>query len=120
MPSIIKNGYSYESSPTRLISDNETSTNSYVSMGSARIEDFSKMTIYLRETGGANDVLFKIDVSMDNANWINVKAEDTLSASEKHYETLSDVWHYVRVQIKSAVAGSHGTVQWTILGAKTK
>jgi len=107
-----------KNSPYVTETKTQASANAYASMGSIWIGNLTKMTISVRETGGAKDVLFKIDVSMDGTVWKNIMAEDTLSASEHHYETLSDAWRWLRVQIKSALADNHGAVEAILHGEK--
>jgi len=49
-----------------------------------------------------NDLIFKIDVSLDATNWHNIKDETTLAKDAVTYETLTEPWNYLRVQIKPA------------------
>lgn len=102
----------------RFQSESQDSTNSYANILKRDIRDVKKLTVYLIETGGSNDILFKIQGSMDDSNWEDLKAETTLAASGTAYETLTDNWLHIRIQIKAASAGSQGTVTCVLLGEK--
>jgi len=96
----------------------KTSTNAYVSMSALWIANVKNIVLTLRETGGVNAVLYKIETSMDCTNWKEKKAETTLNASGHVEHGLTDTWRWIQVQIKSAVAGNHGDVYLTLNAEK--
>ena len=88
----------------------KASTNVYVTLGTLYLAECSKTTIFLRETN-VNAIMYSIDGSMDNTNWKNIKTDQDIAKNASAYETLNDLWRYVRVQIIDKVGGTHGSVE---------
>ena len=61
-----------------------------------------------------NNLLYKIDASLDATTWHQIKAEDTLNADAVAYDTSTEPWEYIRVQVKPAVAATHGKLAVTL------
>lgn len=103
----------------RYYPGSQTTTNIYVDHTRAWIwiADLKRITIVLRETN-VNNVEYSIDVSSDNTNWVNLKTDQDLIKNTIEYEILENVWRYVRVQIRSDVADTHGTVDLYIMGER--
>jgi len=97
----------------------QTTTNAYVNhtRNFIWIADLTKLTIVIRETN-VNAITWSIDVSHNSTNWINIKTDQALAKNATTYETLTDVWRYIRLQIKSTVADAHGTVDMYIMGER--
>jgi hypothetical protein len=88
----------------------QVTTNAYVTLGAAlSYQGHNKMTLQLVESGAQN-TMYSIDGSNDNTNWTNLMTNKDLAASSTAYETLSDLWMYVRIRIIDKVGGTHGTV----------
>jgi len=90
-----------------------TSTNSFVSLGTWWVADITKALITVRETGTTNGITYQIEGSMDNTNYKVLKldggvVERAVVAGGFEYETIVELWKYLRVSIKSTVGGSHG------------
>lgn len=75
------------------------------------VKGYKSKIIELICTGESLD--FKIDASLDATNWHNIKAETTLAVGHT-YETSTEPWNYLRVQIKPTVGGVHGTMAVTL------
>lgn len=54
------------------------------------------------------NLLYKIDASLDLTNWHQIKAEDTINADAITFETNTEPWNYIRVQVKPKVAEAFG------------
>jgi len=59
------------------------------------------------------NLIYKIDASLDLTNWHQIKAEDTLNVGHT-YETNTEPWNYFRVQVKPKVAEAFGKLDVTI------
>lgn len=70
-----------------------------------------KGTIVLRETGGANGALYWVQGTLDGTNWVTLKKDQPLIASGIVYETITDLWAQLQIQIIDAIAASHATVE---------
>jgi len=111
MPRLVLDGKWVGVSPYRTHTvATKASTNSYVTLATLYLADCTKTTIWLRETN-VNAIEYSIDLSMDNSNWTNKKTDVDLAKNASVSETLTDLWRYVRVQIKSDVADTHGSVE---------
>lgn len=60
------------------------------------------------------NLLYKIDASLDLESWHQIKAEDTLNADAITYETNTEPWNYIKVQIKPKVGTEYGKMAVTI------
>jgi len=69
-----------------------------------------KATIMLIETGGVNGALYQIQGSLDGINWTTLKTDAPLVASGVVYETISNLWTQLRINIIDAIAPNHATV----------
>jgi hypothetical protein len=97
------------------ITATQATTAAYVTLFAKSIQEARILTILLTETVG-QDVMYSVDVSMDNALWINLKTNVVILANTSAFEVLTDPWQYLRVQIIDRVGGTHGSVSATIYG----
>ena len=88
----------------------KASTNAYVTLGTLYLATSTKTTIMLRETN-VNAVMYSIDLSMDNIKWKNKVTDQDIAKNAIEFETITDLWRYVRVQIIDKVGGTHGSVE---------
>jgi len=111
MPQLVLDGKWVVASPsaTHTVATTAT-TNAYVTLGTLYLSGCTKTNIWLRETN-VNAVMYSIDGSMDNTNWTNLKTDQDIAKNASVYETLTDLWRYVRVQIIDKVGGTHGSVE---------
>lgn len=89
------------------------STNSYVTVKSFKIRSLKSKTIIM--TAVTNNLLFKIDYSMDGSTWITRLTDIAVNVgayvvreTESNAE-LRGFWNFCRIQLKAAVADVHGT-----------
>jgi hypothetical protein len=75
----------------------------------------TKVLVHLKEQN-VNAVKYKILASADDVTYEILKDETSLAKNGSVHETCDDPWRFFDVQIKSAVAGIHGTVKATIAG----
>jgi len=61
-------------------------------------------------------LVYSIDVSNDNIIWVNKVTDQALTVATPVAETLTEIWNYMRVQVKPAAAGVHGTITVNIVG----
>lgn len=61
-------------------------------------------------------LVYSIDVSNDNIIWVNKVTDQPLAVATPIGETLTEIWNYMRVQVKPAAAGVHGTITVNIVG----
>ena len=59
------------------------------------------------------NLLYKIDASLDLTTWHQIKAEDTLNVGST-YETNTEPWNYIKVQVKPKVAEAFGKMAVTV------
>jgi hypothetical protein len=89
----------------------QVTTNAYVIYGAAHgWVGKDKATIMLTETGGANGALYQVQASLDGTNWVTLKTDVALAASAVVYETITDLWTQLRINIIDAIPASHATV----------
>jgi len=99
-----------------LGSKTQTSTNNYASILKIEVpSQITKVLVHLKEQN-VNAVKYKILASADDVTYETLKDETSLSKNGSVYETCDDPWRIFDVQIKSAVAGIHGSVKATISG----
>lgn len=53
---------------------------------------------------------FKIDVSNNLTDWHPKKAETAIAIGAFTFESMTEIWRYVRIQVKPQAAGVHGTL----------
>jgi hypothetical protein len=95
------------------------STNDYEALITVKVpSQISKLLFCLKEED-VNDVLFKIEGSMDQSFLVAVelKAETSLVKDSVVFETLSDPWLYVRVLHKAAAAEAQGRTSCAVSGS---
>jgi len=99
--------------------DNVTTTDTYQDSKIAIILRYSRVLIYIKNTGTTNDLHYKILATCDYpvAPWHEIKAETLLGADAGDYVALTDAWDAVKIQVKSAVAGASTTVDAWIVRA---
>lgn len=61
-------------------------------------------------------LVYSIDVSNDTTIWINKVTDQALAVATPVGETLTEIWNYIRIQVKPAAAGVHGTITVKIVG----
>jgi len=84
----------------RLQTGTGTTTASYVTHDHS-IKDFEKITICIKETGGAQSMYYKIEVSMQKVDWYELKGETSIAANGNVYQTLTDPWRWIRISEKN-------------------
>ena len=67
-------------------------------------------------SAAAQALVYSIDVSNDATIWFNKVTEQPLAVATPVAETLTEIWNYIRVQVKPAAAGVHGTITVNIVG----
>ena len=102
---------------THTVSTTAT-TNAYVTLGTLYLTDCTKTNIWLKETN-VNAVMYSIDGSQDGGTtWENLKTNQDLAKNASAYETITDLWTRIRVQIIDKVGGTHGSVRMNALSEK--
>ncbi len=91
----------------------KTSANTYASVfGGAlltRSDDQHNFVIHYVENN-VNAVTLKFLGSNDGVNFEQLGEETAVAKAGHDYETLSESWLYIDVQVKSTVAATHGSV----------
>ena len=88
-----------------------TTTNSYVTGWTTDIRQFDALTFHIIEQN-VNAIHYSIDKSMDSTDWHNVKTDQVIAKDGDAIEDIdltTENWNFMRVQIKSAVGGTHST-----------
>ena len=89
--------------------EDQTSTNSYVTMTIHNISHYNSVLLWF--SVATNDIKYKIDGSTDGSTFEEIKAETVLASGSTDYETLiNEAWRFVRMQIASNVGGAHGVM----------
>ena len=83
-----------------------TTTNNYRDSIIFDARLFKSIIFEIRNEHNSNALHFKILACIEPDEWHELKSETTLNAKSKTYETLTDAWAYLKIQIKSAVADS--------------
>lgn len=97
--------------------DAQTTTNDYASIVKVKLPtNMKRFLIHWKELN-VNAALIKILASPDDVTYETIKAETALAKNGSSYETLEDPWTWIDVQVKSAVAETHGSVKVYITGA---
>lgn len=68
-----------------------------------------KMVIWIKEEN-THDIQYQILASNDNSRWETIKGATVLLTNGSTYQTLSDPWIYVKIQVMDNVSGTHGSV----------
>jgi len=72
---------------------------------------FEKKLFEIKNKHAANALLFKILACTDpNFGWTEIKSETSLAAASKTYEWDTEPWCYIKIQVKSSVAGTPALV----------
>lgn len=87
----------------------QTSANAYATKLGAYVYPWKNILIYIKENN-INAIEYSIDGSMDDDEWHNLVTDQDIARDGDAYETIiNNAWAYIRVQIKSDVAGTHST-----------
>jgi hypothetical protein len=89
------------------------STNAFASALKIKTSFANKLLIHLKEHN-TNDIRYKILGSMDDVVYETLVASTLLATNTSAYETLTDPWEYLDVQIIDNVGGTHGKLDCTI------
>jgi hypothetical protein len=94
-------------------------TNDYSALITVKVPSHISKLLFCLKEEDVNDVLFKIEGSMDQSFVVAVelKAETLLVKDSVVFETLSDPWLYVRVLHKAAVAEAQGRTSCGVSGS---
>jgi hypothetical protein len=94
-------------------------TNDYAALITVKVPSHISKLLFCLKEEDVNDVLFKIEGSMDQSFVVAVelKAETLLAKDSVVFETLSDPWLYVRVLHKAAVAEAQGRTSCVVSGS---
>ena len=93
----------------------QASTNSYVDLGSAwDITGLLHKTIQINNTGVTNDIDYLILGSLDGTNYDISIDSNTIQESDNEIVNVNDLTNntyipFIKIQIKSTVAGNHST-----------
>lgn len=94
----------------------QTSTNNYVTEALVFVYPWQNKIIYILENN-VNAIEYSIDGSMNGTDWHNLTTDKDIAKNGDAYETVTDAWVFLRVQIKSDVAGTHSTDVDIYIGA---
>jgi len=75
------------------------STAAYAQIGIQYRAGYKKTLIYLRETGGAESFMYRIQLGITQTILETIKTDVSVAASGTAYETLTDAWPWVKVDI---------------------
>lgn len=92
-----------------------TSTNNYVSVYKVSDSHSRHIAISIKENN-VNALLYKVLGSLDDVTFHELLAETSLAKNGSDYQTIEGAWRYIDVQIKSAVAETHGNATVLISG----
>jgi len=101
--------------------DNVTTEDAYkdskvvVYSGPSEPPIFAFIIFWIKNTGGTNSLNFKIFASPDGVNWEELKPATSLGPGKTAYETLTEPWYALKMQVASAAAGSPTTCDAWIL-----
>lgn len=91
------------------------STATFASALKIKVHFTGKMLIQLKEDN-TNAIDYQILASMDDTDWFTLKASTTIAKNGSAYETLTDPWTDLDVQIKDTVPAAHGKLDCIIGG----
>jgi hypothetical protein len=94
-------------------------TNDYAALLTVKVPSHISKLLFCIKEEDVNDVLFKIEGSMDQSFVVTVelKAETLLVKDSVVFETLSDPWLYVRVLHKATAAEAQGRTGCAVSGS---
>lgn len=93
---------------------NYTTTNDYVDIAKIDSEGKTRVVYTIYNAHAANGITWKVLASVDDTTYVEVEAEATLAAVTAASWIASATetsYRYFKVQVKSTVAGTPGTVQ---------
>ena len=101
-----------------LGSNTQTSTNDYASVLKVQVPGQVKTVLVHLIEKNVNAVIYRIRGSIDDATYETLPNVDgvTLAKNASAFETCDDPWLYFDVQVKSAVAGVHGSLEVLVSG----
>jgi hypothetical protein len=98
-----------------------TSVDTYVTVPDAilatdyfNVRGYRSKTIQL--SAATNNLLYSVDVSNDATVWVNKTTDQSLLTTTPKLQTLTELWDFIRVQVKPAVSATHGTITVKISG----
>jgi len=92
-----------------------TTTNTYAPATSVEVWDYKAHLIWIQNTHALHGVNYKIQVSPDDNDFLDIVEETDLNANSSTYWPNTNAFRYVRVTCKSGTAGSVGTVNITAI-----
>lgn len=96
----------------------QASTNSYADLAGSKIDCAlrSLVSMVLKNTGVSNGVKWKVLGSIDDVTYVEVQAEATVAQSATGtFTTATPYYRYYKIQIQSAVGGSHTTTTASVI-----
>ena len=96
-------------------------TNSYADAASVEtLEPYASFAVVVKETGGANGITFKVQVSIDGTNYVDhpTAAFVDVAVGAGLTKTVQEAlcgYNFYKVQVKATVGGSQGTVTASLL-----
>lgn len=85
-----------------------TSADAYATFLTAYVYPWQNKLIYVIENN-VNAITYSVDGSVDNANWVRIVTDQAIAKNGSDYQTVTDAWIWLRVQVKSTAAGTHST-----------
>tara|TARA_Y100000310_G_C20552636_1_gene748899 strand:- start:466 stop:822 length:357 start_codon:yes stop_codon:yes gene_type:complete len=110
---IIDNGYGVV---TVKETTTGTTTDAYVAVQETDVAAFRTTIHYVKNTGGANGLKYKIEGTIDGSNYEELKTETTLASGVDYFETDTDAWDSIKISVKAAVGASQTTYSVTVKG----
>lgn len=80
-----------------------------------KVKGYKRKAIQL--TAATKTLLYSIDVSMDASVWVNKTTDQELAAAASIVESLTELWNFLRVQVKPKDADQHGTLTVGVWGS---
>jgi len=101
-----------------LGSNTQTSTNDYASVLKVKVPGQIKTILAHLIEKNVNAIVYRIRGSVDDETYETLPNVDCIALAKNGsaFETCDDPWVYFDVQIKSAVAGAHGSVKVLVSG----
>ena len=89
-----------------------TTTAAYVTALTQDFRNYSKMLFRIRETGGAESLKYKVHGSVCGVSWEEIVPETTVALSSSDYETFTDAWCFIRIQVIDGSGHADYTICW--------
>jgi len=86
----------------------QTSADAYATKLVAFVYPWVNKLIYIKENN-VNAITYSIDGSVDRVNWERILTDEAIAKNGADYQTNTDAWKWLRIQIKSTAAGTHST-----------